>query len=116
MTRWLAWISPGAPSAIFCPKFRTAIRSATPITRSIVCSMRKIVALELERLTQDIRRLRELGATIFLIEHTMDLVMGVADRIAVLNFGQKIAEGAPGEIQANQRVIEAYLGREASRA
>ena len=73
-------------------------------------------ALELERLTQDIRRLRELGATIFLIEHTMDLVMGVADRIAVLNFGQKIAEGAPGEIQANQRVIEAYLGREGSRA
>ena len=73
-------------------------------------------ALELERLTQDIRRLRELGATIFLIEHTMDLVMGVADRIAVLNFGHKIAEGAPGEIQTNQRVIEAYLGREGSRA
>src|SRR5437773_2461857 len=73
-------------------------------------------ALELERLTQDIRRLRELGATIFLIVHTMDLVMGVADRIAGLNFGQKIAEGAPGEIQANQRVIEAYLGREGSRA
>src|SRR5438128_2284223 len=44
MTRWLVWISPGAPSAILCPKFRTAIRSATPITRSIVCSMRKIVA------------------------------------------------------------------------
>src|SRR5439155_886562 len=58
-------------------------------------------ALELERLTQDIRRLRELGATIFLIEHTMDLVMGVADRIAVLNFGHKIAEGAPGELQTN---------------
>jgi len=60
-----------------------------------------------------IRALREKkGITCVLIEHNLKAVMGLCDRIAVLNFGQKIAEGSPEEIVENQSVIEAYLGTE----
>ena len=65
---------------------------------------------EIGQLRERILKLRDGGVTILLVEHVMELVMGVTDRIAVLNFGQKIAEGTPAEIQAHPAVRKAYLG------
>jgi branched-chain amino acid transport system ATP-binding protein len=74
--------------------------------------MAGLTLAEAQRPMRVIRELRDEGITFVMVEHVMPIVMSIADRLLVLNFGQKIADGTPADIVANQAVREAYFGEE----
>ena len=74
--------------------------------------MAGLTPVEVGEAMNDIKQIRDRGVTVIMIEHLMQAIMAISDRIVVLDYGKKIAEGTPQEIAANPKVIEVYLGEE----
>lgn len=108
-------------SDMFIPALSQEEQKRLAIGIALVCKPRillldeptgGLIQEETDRVTDLIRKVREAGTTVCLIEHKMQMIMGLADRIVVLNYGEKIADGSPDEVKSNQEVIRAYLGGE----
>jgi branched-chain amino acid transport system ATP-binding protein len=122
--RWLRFVSLEGHAQLRARELAYGNQRRLEIARALATGPRLLILdepasgmnpAEKAALVHLVGQIRDSGITVLLIEHDMSVVMGISDRIIVLDYGVQIAEGVPDEIQRNPRVIEAYLGREEER-